>query len=275
MVVKTFPPAHRCVLPRLIPALLVCVTLGLDVPVSGDEPAAEFFPRPSASDIKLDDALKQQVSLQFADTPLADVAAWLAGELGAPVLLDNRALEDAGVNSNTPITRKVAAVEARAGLQLVLGDLDLTYLEQEGVLIITTQDKAESELVTRVYPVGDLTPLVPRSVTHQRGGSMGGGNSKAGQTSPPKPAAEVARSTADEPSQAPQMVPDFDSLVEVVTTTVKPQTWDEVGGPGSISEMVVAKSIVVSQTREVHHEVLKLLRALRAAKQVGEAETAK
>ena len=29
---------------------------------------------------------------------------------------------------------------------------------------------------------------------------------------------------------------DFDSLIELITTTVKPQTWDEVGGPGSISE---------------------------------------
>ena len=28
---------------------------------------------------------------------------------------------------------------------------------------------------------------------------------------------------------------DFDSLMELITTTVRPQTWDEVGGPGSIS----------------------------------------
>lgn len=29
---------------------------------------------------------------------------------------------------------------------------------------------------------------------------------------------------------------DFDSLIELITSTVKPQTWDEVGGPGTISE---------------------------------------
>ncbi len=29
---------------------------------------------------------------------------------------------------------------------------------------------------------------------------------------------------------------DFDSLIELITTTVKPTTWDEVGGPGSVSE---------------------------------------
>ena len=31
------------------------------------------------------------------------------------------------------------------------------------------------------------------------------------------------------------VVADFDSLIELITTTISPQTWDEVGGPGSIS----------------------------------------
>ena len=29
---------------------------------------------------------------------------------------------------------------------------------------------------------------------------------------------------------------DFDTLIELITTTVKPDSWDEVGGPGSVSE---------------------------------------
>src|SRR5689334_2642027 len=28
---------------------------------------------------------------------------------------------------------------------------------------------------------------------------------------------------------------DFDSLIDLIVSTVKPQTWDEVGGPGSVS----------------------------------------
>ena len=31
------------------------------------------------------------------------------------------------------------------------------------------------------------------------------------------------------------VIADFDSLIELITTTISPQTWDEVGGPGSIS----------------------------------------
>ena len=62
---------------------------------------------------------------------------------------------------------------------------------------------------------------------------------------------------------------DYDTLVETITTTVKPQSWDEVGGPGSVSEVPKSKCLVISQTRDVHDEVLTLLRALRAAGKVS------
>ncbi|MBI3837715.1 MAG: general secretion pathway protein GspD [Planctomycetia bacterium] len=56
---------------------------------------------------------------------------------------------------------------------------------------------------------------------------------------------------------------DFDSLIELITTTVKPQTWDEVGGPGSISEFRNNLSLVISQTQEVHEDIVDLLEQLR------------
>jgi general secretion pathway protein D len=56
---------------------------------------------------------------------------------------------------------------------------------------------------------------------------------------------------------------DFDSLIELITTTVKPQTWDEVGGPGSISEFRNNLSLVISQTQDVHEEIVDLLGQLR------------
>ena len=56
---------------------------------------------------------------------------------------------------------------------------------------------------------------------------------------------------------------DFDTLIELITTTVKPQTWDEVGGPGSISEFPNNLSLVISQTQDVHEEIVDLLEQLR------------
>jgi general secretion pathway protein D len=56
---------------------------------------------------------------------------------------------------------------------------------------------------------------------------------------------------------------DFDTLIELITTTVKPQTWDEVGGPGSVSEFPNNLSLVISQTQDVHEEIVDLLEQLR------------
>ena len=57
--------------------------------------------------------------------------------------------------------------------------------------------------------------------------------------------------------------PDFEPLIDLITTTIKPQTWDEVGGPGSISQFSNNLSLVISQTQEVHEDIADLLEQLR------------
>jgi len=267
-------PASKTLLVALVCSAIVISSSA----ASGDEPAPipapakEFFPQPTEREGQLDAALDQHLSIAFQETPLADVAAWFASKLEAPVILDHRSLNDAGISSGTPVTRKVDEISARATIKLVLDDMDLATLPLDGVLMITTQDSAEAKLVTRVYPVADLTPLTPHPVPAERkvgnrpssGGGMfqvqdGEKNSPSTESQPPKPQEESANIEM-------RMIADYDALIEVITTTVKPQTWDEVGGAGSVSPMSSAKSIVISQTREVHDEVLELLRALRAAK---------
>ena len=56
---------------------------------------------------------------------------------------------------------------------------------------------------------------------------------------------------------------DFDSLIELITTTIAPTTWDEVGGPGSVEGFEGNLSLVVSQTQDVHRQVADLLEQLR------------
>jgi general secretion pathway protein D len=56
---------------------------------------------------------------------------------------------------------------------------------------------------------------------------------------------------------------DFDSLIDLITSTIKPTTWDTVGAPGSIMPFETNLSIVVSQTQEVHEEIVALLEQLR------------
>ena len=56
---------------------------------------------------------------------------------------------------------------------------------------------------------------------------------------------------------------DFDSLIDLITSTIEPTTWDDVGGPGSIAPFETNLSLVVSQTQEVHEEIVDLLEQLR------------
>ncbi len=51
---------------------------------------------------------------------------------------------------------------------------------------------------------------------------------------------------------------DFDSLMELITSTIQPTSWDEVGGPGSIAEFATNLSLVISQTQEVHEQIVDL-----------------
>ena len=47
---------------------------------------------------------------------------------------------------------------------------------------------------------------------------------------------------------------DYDSLIDLIKSTVYPTTWDDVGGPGSIApaNLGTAKALVITQTYHVH-----------------------
>jgi len=57
--------------------------------------------------------------------------------------------------------------------------------------------------------------------------------------------------------------PNFDELMELITTTVVPESWEELGGPGSIAPFSTNLSLVISQTQEVHDKLADLLEQLR------------
>ena len=59
-------------------------------------------------------------------------------------------------------------------MRLMLGALELTYVIKDEVLLITTKEKADAELVTKAYPVADL--VIPiRSMAEAWAADMGGG----------------------------------------------------------------------------------------------------
>ncbi|MFO0916544.1 MAG: hypothetical protein U0795_26550 [Pirellulales bacterium] len=57
---------------------------------------------------------------------------------------------------------------------------------------------------------------------------------------------------------------DFDSLINLITTTIAPDSWEETGeGTGTIEPFPTNLSLVVTQTQEVHDQIRDLLEQLR------------
>ncbi|MGA2068155.1 MAG: hypothetical protein ABSG86_24500 [Thermoguttaceae bacterium] len=56
---------------------------------------------------------------------------------------------------------------------------------------------------------------------------------------------------------------DFDDLIDLITQTVAPKSWDQNGGQGTIAPFQTNLSLVVSQTQEVHEQIVDLLEQLR------------
>ena len=181
--------------------------------------------RRSAEEQKIDEALDSPTAFDFNERPLSEVIEYLKDRHGIAVQLDEKSLADAGVTRDTPVSKSVKGISLRSALRLLLRDLTLTYLIKDDVLMITTPEKADEELITRVYPVIDL--VLPLDATEG-------------------------------------MDPDFDSMIDLITSTVRPTSWEEVGGPGSIRPLDTKMSIVISQTQEVHEEINDLLGQLRS-----------
>ncbi|MEZ5952232.1 MAG: hypothetical protein R3C12_24180 [Planctomycetaceae bacterium] len=56
---------------------------------------------------------------------------------------------------------------------------------------------------------------------------------------------------------------DFDALSELITSVVRPESWDTLGGNGVVRDNPSTLSLVIRQTQAVHDEIAELLKQLR------------
>ena len=99
----------------------------------------------------------------------------------------------------------------------MLDEFDLTWVILREMVAITSKEKADEVLTTKVYPVSDLI------------GSP----------------------------------PNFGPLMNIITGTIRPDSWDDNGGPGGIYPCPTGSLLVISQKREVHEEIAELLVSIR------------
>jgi hypothetical protein len=94
--------------------------------------------------------------LEFEGEPLENVISFLQEEYGLPIQLDVPALEEVGLSADEPVSINIKKVSLKSALRLMLKRLQLTYIIQDEVMIVTSPEEAESQLVVCVYDVRDL-----------------------------------------------------------------------------------------------------------------------
>jgi hypothetical protein len=102
------------------------------------------------------------------------------------------------------------------------------------------------------------------------GGGFGGGGGgfsmpdTAASAKPVTSAGKPATTTEGNINNAGMVGPPsaLDDLVQVIEGSVNPESWNDMGGHGTITEF--GGRLIISQTREIHAEIEKLLTALRA-----------
>jgi hypothetical protein len=94
--------------------------------------------------------------IDFTDSPLQDVVTQLQDDYQIPIQLDKPALEEAGIGTDEKVTVSLHNISLRSALRLMLKQLQLTYIIQDEVLLITTKEQAEANLRICVYDIRGL-----------------------------------------------------------------------------------------------------------------------
>lgn len=173
--------------------------------------------------------LDAPTEIQCKQMPLSKVIEKFRSAHHLEIQLDHKAFEEARVTLDTPVTFEVQGATVRQAMNLILRPIELTWVIRDGALRITTVSQAESLEETVIYPVEDL--LLPPAELRVPGR---------------------------------QYVPDYDSLIELMTSTIDPTTWQEGTGPGPVHRFPGA--LILRQTQPVLEDVADLLSELRIAR---------
>lgn len=234
---------------------------------SATHPAAEARQARGVLSPEMREKIEKRVDVNFVDTPLGDVVQFLSDLVGAQIVLQRSALSDVGVEVDTPVTLNLTNVRLRTALDFLLRDsgLDLDYTVRDDVLVITTVEETERWPITAVYDVSRLIggPRAPHGPLPGSPGSLGYDGGEMMTVDPNDQfgfglAGVVPGSGMSMPS-SPTMGRAH-QLIDVLTRSVVPESWEEVGGVGSIREF--QGKLVVRQSLRGHLELESLLQQL-------------
>ncbi|MBE7492753.1 MAG: hypothetical protein HS108_13495 [Planctomycetes bacterium] len=225
---------------RWIPCIALLAALGGAPLVAQDKNAKD-----DATYRKMESQLESTVlaTLAYEDADVVDVVKDIAKKARVTIVWDKEALK--GVSEDDrKITLELADIKASNALNIVLDQVKLKKAYKNGVLYLTTEEKAQEATITKTYDVRDITVRIEDF-----------------------PAPRIRLKAADDSTSGPviELPPDkepvvADDIVELIEESIKAD-W---GGKHAVK--VVKGNLIVTAPRNVHKEVDALLAQLRSAK---------
>lgn len=170
-------------------------------------------------------ALNTPITLEFEDQTLEDVINFIGKKYDIALVIDPLSMRELGIEYDTKVTMKSRGLTLRTFLRKMLGDLGMSYYVENGSINIMSVERAKARMSIRVYYLGDLV----RATNPQFGFGLYGQRLNAIQ-------------------QYQQIV----GLIQMVVSTVDPDSWAINGGQGTIAYSPATSSLIVKQSAEVH-----------------------
>ena len=236
----------------------------------------------SEEELQVDRSLQKKISLHESNVPLIEVIRKIKAVADINIVVDESALEDAGVTSDTPVSIDVENIMVKSALNLILSRYDLGYLFEDECLKITNRTRQQGKLVVETYLVADLVVPIPAVGVADEQDPYGFSGSHASHGPGPRgqafaqvglnvngnangfmPQAPPRPSDLDARAKQRSRDADFGSLTDLLMATIAPDSWDQGGGEATLRVSPGTLSLVIRQTQKVHEEIHDLLDQLR------------
>jgi|GEM_PF-3334862 len=182
--------------------------------------------------------LQQQIDALFIDAPLREILKSLGSKLDVQFYIDERALNEVGMDSNTPVNLDLKNVKAELAFEMMMKQIGLVCFVHHDLVRVTTPEAAEKLLVLRVYSCQDFFEPTDRTQPKVWEGGLD--------------------------TSALYRNKGLGSLIEVIQANISRDSWEDIGGAGVIDNFY--EMLVVTQIPPIHREVETMLSGLRTAK---------
>ncbi len=201
----------------------------------------------------------------FRETPFEQVMDFITDLTKLNLVVRWQNIVDAGVPKDKPVSLQAKNLRLSQVLWLVMSeaggsDVKLAYRASGNLLVLSTEEDLNKEMVTKVYDVSDLLVRIRNSsregafdLTQNMNnvGSQGGGGG-TGLFGNSNQQNQYGNDNRDQYGAGAAQTPEMQQLVELIQQTVEPDTWTVNGGLGTVHSfrgglLVIRNTLLVHQ----------------------------